>query len=102
MSIESLKENSQLTGSNYVGVAPSRNLSGFDIKTAYGPEDVADLNYEMDLGDPGQYPYVRGIHANMYRGRLWTIRQLGSLGSPIQANERIRHLIQMGATGISL
>jgi methylmalonyl-CoA mutase N-terminal domain/subunit len=97
-----LKEDSHANEPKFTGVAPSQNLSGFDIKTSYGPEDVPGLDYAKDLGDPGQYPYVRGIHPDMYRGRLWTIRQLGSLGSPTQANERIRQLIQMGATGISI
>jgi methylmalonyl-CoA mutase N-terminal domain/subunit len=73
-----------------------------EIKTAYGPQDVGDLDYHRDLGDPGRFPYVRGVHETMYRGRPWTIRQLGSLGEPGQANARIRQLIDMGATGISI
>lgn len=102
MTKEGLKQSSILTVPKAAGSVHCQNLSGFDIKTSYGPEDVSQLSYERDLGDPGQYPYVRGIHPDMYRGRLWTIRQLGSLGSPIQANERIRQLIEMGATGISI
>ncbi|HEY8418714.1 MAG TPA: methylmalonyl-CoA mutase family protein, partial [Limnochordales bacterium] len=46
--------------------------SGVAVKGLYGPSDVAGLDYERDLGDPGQYPFTRGIHATMYRGRLWT------------------------------
>lgn len=78
------------------------NLSGFQIKPHYGPEDIEGLNVETDLGRPGEFPYTRGVHEDMYRGRLWTIRQLGSLGSPVEANKRILQLIQMGATGISI
>jgi len=79
-----------------------RNLSGFQIKAIYGPEDVAGLSPHDDLGSPGEYPFVRGVHSDMYRGRLWTIRQLGSLGPPKDANDRIRQLIAMGATGVSI
>lgn len=79
-----------------------RNLSGFEIKPVYGPEDLVGFDPENHLGRPGEYPYVRGVQPNMYRGRLWTIRQLGSLGPPNQANERIQQLIAMGATGVSI
>ena len=79
-----------------------KNLSGFKIKALYGPNDISQLDYETDLGLPGEYPFTRGIHKTMYRQRPWTIRQLGSLDSPSKANERIRHLLKMGATGISL
>jgi methylmalonyl-CoA mutase N-terminal domain/subunit len=78
------------------------NISGFDIHPLYGPEDVAGFDYDKDLGMPGEYPYVRGVHRTMYRGRPWTIRQLGSLSSPQLANQRIRQLITMGATGVSI
>jgi methylmalonyl-CoA mutase N-terminal domain/subunit len=81
---------------------PLRNLSGFEIKPLYGPEDVGGLDPELDLGRPGEYPFTRGVQPTMYRGRPWTIRQLGSLGAPEEANERIRHLIAMGATGVSI
>lgn len=79
-----------------------RNLSGFQIKSCYYPEDISNLNNRTDLGFPGEYPFTRGVHKNMYRGRSWTIRQLGSLDSPSKANQRISQLIQMGATGISI
>ncbi len=79
-----------------------RNLSGFEIKEFYTPGDVTDLDYNKDIGAPGEYPYTRGIYKTMYRGRPWTIRQLGSLDSPSKANLRIRQLIEMGATGVSI
>jgi methylmalonyl-CoA mutase N-terminal domain/subunit len=81
---------------------PRRNLSGFEIKTCYGPHDLNGIDMASDVGLPGQYPFTRGIHQTMYRGKLWTIRQLGSLDSPWEANQRISHLVRMGATGISI
>jgi methylmalonyl-CoA mutase N-terminal domain/subunit len=79
-----------------------KNLSGMVIDPVYGPEDIAKIDWATEISSPGFYPFTRGIHKNMYRGRLWTIRQLGSLGPPDEANERIRHLIEMGATGVSI
>jgi len=84
------------------GRGPFKNLSGFKIKAVYGPEDISQFDPETDLGLPGEYPFTRGIHKTMYRERLWTIRQLGSLDSPSKASQRIKKLLQMGATGISL
>jgi methylmalonyl-CoA mutase N-terminal domain/subunit len=81
---------------------PRTNLSGFPINVAYGTEDIPQFDPATDLGAPGEYPFTRGVHRNMYRGRLWTIRQLGSLDSPARANERIRQLIDLGSTGISI
>lgn len=82
--------------------AARTNLSDFDIKTFYGPEDVSHIDLRAEIGEPGEYPFTRGIHKTMYRERPWTIRQLGSLDSASRANERIRELLQMGATGISI
>ena len=79
-----------------------KNLSGFKIDPVYGSENVAQLDPERDLGRPGEFPFTRGIHRTMYRGRSWTIRQLGSLGSSEEANIRIRNLLDMGATGVSI
>jgi methylmalonyl-CoA mutase N-terminal domain/subunit len=78
------------------------NLSGLPIKTTYSDRDISDFDSARDLGPPGEYPFARGVHREMYRQKLWTIRQLGSLDSPAKANERIRQLIDMGATGISI
>jgi methylmalonyl-CoA mutase N-terminal domain/subunit len=78
------------------------NLSGFVIDPVYGPENILQLDSDRDLGRPGGFPFTRGIHKTMYRGRLWTIRQLGSLGSSEEANIRIRNLLGMGATGVSI
>jgi len=79
-----------------------KNLSGFVIDPVYTSENIAQLDAERDLGRPGEFPFTRGIHQTMYRGRSWTIRQLGSLGSSEEANIRIRKLLDMGATGVSI
>ncbi len=76
--------------------------SGVAVKGLYRPEDVAGLDYERDLGDPGSYPFTRGIHANMYRGRLWTMRQFAGFGTAEETNERFRYLLKEGQTGLSV
>ena len=75
-------------------------LSGVPLAPLYGPAD-APLDYERDLGYPGQYPYTRGVHATMYRGRLWTMRQFAGFGSAKQTNERFKFLLEHGQTGLS-
>ena len=77
-----------------------RTLSGLEIKDIYGPED-AGLDYAKDLGDPGAYPFTRGPYSNMYRGRLWTRRQIAGFGTARATNERYRFLLDHGQTGIS-
>lgn len=68
----------------------------------YTPLDAAALVYRKDMGLPGEEPYLRGIHANMYRGREFTMRQLSGFGSPESTNERIRFLLAHGATGVNI
>jgi len=77
-------------------------ISGAPLKPLYGPDDVADLDYERDLGWPGQFPYTRGVHPSMYRGRLWTMRQFAGFGSARQTNERFKFLLEHGQTGLSV
>ncbi|TFF95776.1 MAG: methylmalonyl-CoA mutase [Promethearchaeota archaeon] len=79
-----------------------RNLSEIEIKRLYTPSEVSDLNYERDLGFPGQYPFTRGAYPNMYRGRLWTMRQFAGLGTADQTNERYKFLLEHGNTGLSV
>ncbi|MDR7427113.1 MAG: methylmalonyl-CoA mutase family protein [Armatimonadota bacterium] len=81
---------------------PGETLSGIPLKVVYRPEDVAGLDYGRDLGDPGAYPFTRGIHADMYRGRLWTMRQFAGFGTAEDANRRFHYLLQMGQTGLSV
>ena len=76
--------------------------SHIPIKPLYTPADVPDLDYERDLGFPGQPPYVRGIYPSMYRGRAFTVRQLSGYGSPDDLNERNRFLLRHGGTGLNI
>jgi len=76
--------------------------SGHELKAVYGPDDIADLDYDRDLGDPGEYPYTRGIYPNMYRGRLWSRRQLCGFGSPAATNDRIHYLIDTGENAVNV
>ncbi len=81
---------------------PRETLSGIPLKVVYRPEDVAGLDYGRDLGDPGTYPFTRGIHPDMYRGRLWTMRQFAGFGTAEDANRRFHYLLKMGQTGLSV
>ena len=76
--------------------------SGIPREMVYTPLSAADLDYEADLGFPGKEPYTRGIHANMYRGKTFTMRQLCGAGSCDYINQRIRMLLDHGATGVNL
>ena len=69
---------------------------------AYTPEDTSRIDYGRDLGDPGQFPYTRGIHASGYRGKLWTMRQFAGFGSAADTNRRYRELLAAGGTGLSV
>jgi len=79
-----------------------RNISEFPIKRLYTPLDTKDLDYMRDLGFPGEYPFTRGVHATMYRGRLWTMRQFSGFGTAEQTNERFKYLLKEGETGLSI
>ena len=76
--------------------------SGLDIDTAYTPEDLDGFSYSESLGYPGEYPFTRGIQPNMYRGRLWTMRQYSGFASPEESNRRYRYLLEEGQTGLSV
>ncbi len=75
--------------------------SGIPLKVAYGPAD-ATIDYERDLNDPGKWPYTRGVQPTMYRGRLWTMRQYAGFGTARETNERFKHLLAAGQTGLSV
>ena len=77
-------------------------LSGVPINRLYTSADLAGLDYERELGDPGRYPYTRGIHETMYRGRLWTLRQFSGFGTPEDTNRRLHYLLKQGQTGLSI
>jgi methylmalonyl-CoA mutase N-terminal domain/subunit len=78
------------------------NTSEMIIKRLYTPDDVKTLDYMRDLGFPGEYPFVRGVHATMYRGRLWTMRQFSGFGTAEQTNKRFKYLLKEGETGLSI
>ena len=78
------------------------SVSGRDVKVLYGPEDIENINYLSEIGFPGEYPYTRGIHTNVYRGRLWTMRQFAGFGTPKDTNERFHYLLDHGQTGLSV
>ncbi len=80
-----------------------RTLSGIPLKTAYTPEDLAAAgwSYEEKLGDAGQYPYTRGPHETMYRGKPWTMRMFAGFGTPEDTNLRFKFLLEHGTTGLS-
>ncbi|MCS6936281.1 MAG: methylmalonyl-CoA mutase family protein [Candidatus Bipolaricaulota bacterium] len=76
-------------------------VSNEEIGRLYTPEDIKDLDYERDLGYPGEYPYTRGVYPTMYRGRLWTMRQFAGFGGPEETNQRFKYLLKEGQTGLS-
>ncbi len=78
------------------------SVSGESVKELYTPLDIEDFDYNRDLGFPGEYPYARGIRNNMYRGRLWTMRQFSGMGTPRQTNQRYHFLLNRGQTGLSV
>lgn len=78
------------------------NLSGTEIKSIYTPEDISNLDYNDNVGFPGVYPFLRGVHSTMYRGRLWTMRQFAGFGSAEETNERYKYLLEHGETGLSV
>src|SRR2546425_6618264 len=77
-------------------------ISGRPIDRLDTTEDVASIDYERDLANPGEFPYTRGIHPPGYRGKLWTMRQFAGFGTPEQTNERYRQLLAAGGTGLSV
>ncbi len=77
------------------------SLSGENIELVYSPEDTKDIDYDKEIGFPGEFPYTRGIHQNLYRGKLWTMRQFAGFGSPEDTNKRFKYLLEHGQTGLS-
>ncbi|MCL4352646.1 MAG: methylmalonyl-CoA mutase family protein, partial [Firmicutes bacterium] len=83
----------------YQGNRSFRTLSGIPIKEVY---DAHDVEPAKEIGEPGSYPYTRGIHPNMYRGRLWTMRQFAGFGTAAETNQRFHYLLDQGQTGLSV
>ncbi|MFC1917434.1 methylmalonyl-CoA mutase [Chloroflexota bacterium] len=76
--------------------------SDIEMDTVFTPEDLPEFDYSKDLGYPGEYPFTRGVQPNMYRGRLWTMRQYAGFGTPQESNQRFRWLLEHGQTGLSV
>jgi len=92
---------------NWIDKNPERKRdiqtsSGISIKRLYTPEDVKEIDYSKDLGFPGEFPFTRGVHATMYRGRLWTMRMFSGFGTAEQTNARFKYLLKEGETGLSI
>ncbi len=81
---------------------PVFSESGFDIKAVYTAQDVENSGGSEEIGNPGEFPFTRGIHKHMYRKRPWTMRQYAGFGKPEQTNERFRYLIANGQTGLNV
>jgi methylmalonyl-CoA mutase N-terminal domain/subunit len=77
-----------------------RSPSDLPVRAVYGPDDAA-VNYARDLGDPGRFPFTRGVQGSMYRGRLWTMRQYAGFGTAAETNTRFKLLLAAGQTGLS-
>jgi methylmalonyl-CoA mutase N-terminal domain/subunit len=76
--------------------------SSREVNPLYTPADLPNMNYERDLGYPGQFPFTRGVHPTMYRGQLWTMRQFAGMGTARDTNERYHFLLDHGTTGLSV
>lgn len=76
--------------------------SGIPVKRLYTPLDLEDMDYNRDLGFPGEYPFTRGVYPTMYRGRLWTMRNYAGFGTAEDTNKRFRYLLDQGMVGLSM
>ncbi len=81
---------------------PFTTISGRGIDRLYTADDVQEIDYARDVANPGEFPYVRGIHPTGYRGKLWTMRQFAGFGTPEETNQRYKDLIAAGGTGLSV
>ncbi|MDY6912251.1 MAG: methylmalonyl-CoA mutase family protein [Chloroflexota bacterium] len=77
-------------------------LSGVPVERVYTPEDITGLEYHRDVGEAGEYPYLRGVHPTGYRGKLWTMRMFAGFGTAEETNERYKYLLDHGQTGLSV
>ena len=78
------------------------STSGDEVKRVYTPCETEGLDYQKDLGFPGQYPYTRGVQPTMYRGKFWTMRQYAGFGDAAESNKRYKYLLAQGQTGLSI
>src|SRR5919107_3008105 len=103
MAIEHDKDSADLSVAPIVGPDDPRRFtdSGIEVKPLYTEADVAD-GLEERLGEPGEFPYTRGVHREMYRKQLWTMRQYAGYATAKESNERYRYLLAHGGTGLSM
>jgi methylmalonyl-CoA mutase N-terminal domain/subunit len=80
----------------------SASPSGLPLETVVTPDSLRDWDPERDLGQPGEFPFTRGVYPTMYRGRLWTMRQYAGFGGAVESNRRFRYLLERGQTGLSV
>jgi methylmalonyl-CoA mutase N-terminal domain/subunit len=83
-------------------VADIETSSHIPVKPLYTPADLKGMDYEGEVGYPGEYPFTRGVQATMYRGRLWTMRQYAGMGDAEESNKRYKYLLANGTTGLSV
>jgi len=76
--------------------------SGIELPNDFNPENTQPVDYDRDLGEPGEFPYTRGVRPNMYRGRFWTMRQYAGFATAAESNERYKYLLSQGTTGLSV
>src|SRR5690348_7186125 len=76
--------------------------SGYPIEPVYGPKALADFDADRDLGEPGAFPFTRGVYPTMYAGRPWTMRQYAGFSTAADSNQRYQRLIAAGTTGLSV
>jgi methylmalonyl-CoA mutase, N-terminal domain len=105
--MEKIKEAKKKWREKYAGSSPQRDaqfqsISGEPLEMLYAPDDIEGMDYSRDLGFPGEYPFTRGIRDNMYRGRLWTMRQFSGFGTAMDSNRRYHFLLERGQTGLSV
>ena len=76
--------------------------SGIELPNDFNPENTSHIDYKRDLGEPGEFPYTRGVRPNMYRGKFWTMRQYAGFATAAESNERYKYLLAHGTTGLSV
>ncbi len=99
MTTQAIPRTTPIDDGDHAG-APT-TMSGIPIKPLYGPDDMGGIEFIDDVGEPGSFPYTRGMHATMYQGKVWTMRQFAGFGSAAQTNERFKYLLEHGQTGLS-
>ncbi len=85
----------------YEKPSSAKTWSGFDVREVYGPADRIESKYDRDIGEPGSYPFTRGIHRDMFRGRFWTRREVIGMGSPADTNKRVKYVTDHGGSGLN-